>query len=548
MNVETTLKANRPGSAVDRDADPDGHERRQRNARTLDRAEIKARVADILNRRPAVGLALGVVRNGSLESFYGHGYADIASKRPVTEDTVFRIASITKTFTAIAVMQLWEQGRVDLDAPANDYLRAFQLVPAKASFRLATVRHLLTHTAGIDEVVRVSDLLRPDWGDSVKLGEPIPTLAEFYGGALRLGREPGGTFTYTNHAFAVLQQIVEDVSATPFDRYLRQRIFEPLGMADTDIVRSERVKARLATGYELGARGPRAVVNREWVTAGASSIYSTPRDMARYLAALGGGANEHGAVLKPATLATMFEPHYQPDPRLPGMGLGFDRNTAGGHRLVGHGGILPGFNSQIFVAPDDGIGVMAFTNGARLAMLWLPTELGRLLNHVLGVPDDAVRTDIPHHPEIWEELCGRYAVPGRITDARSRMMLGLGAQVFVRGGELVLRLLHPVPRLYRGFTLHPDDEKDPYVFRIDLAEFGLSTARIVFDRGGGAGTTAIHIDLFPMSLHKQSRRTRPPARLTRMLPVLLLAAGAVAVRRLSAVRRRGERRGVNGRT
>jgi CubicO group peptidase (beta-lactamase class C family) len=112
---------------------------------------MKFKVAEVLNRWPAVGLAVGVVRNGSLEWFSGHGVADIGSKTPATEDTVFRIASISKTFTAIAVMQLWEQGIVDIDAPANQYLRAYRLLPAEASFRPATVRHLLTHTAGIRE-------------------------------------------------------------------------------------------------------------------------------------------------------------------------------------------------------------------------------------------------------------------------------------------------------------------------------------------------------------------------------------------------------------
>jgi CubicO group peptidase (beta-lactamase class C family) len=94
-----------------------------------------------------------VVCNGSLDFFYGHGGADIGPNAPITEDTVFRIASITKTFTAIAVMQLCELGLVDLDGPANDYLRANRLIPAKASFRPATMRHLLTQTAGIAEVV-----------------------------------------------------------------------------------------------------------------------------------------------------------------------------------------------------------------------------------------------------------------------------------------------------------------------------------------------------------------------------------------------------------
>ena len=115
----------------------------------IDGLEMKTRVDEILHRHPAVGFALGVVRNGSLEFFHTHGLADLASSRPVAEDTVFRVASITKSFTAIAVMQLWEQGLIELDAPANDYLRAYQLIPADTSWRPATVRHLLTHTAGI---------------------------------------------------------------------------------------------------------------------------------------------------------------------------------------------------------------------------------------------------------------------------------------------------------------------------------------------------------------------------------------------------------------
>ena len=220
----------------------------------VDEFEMKARVSEILNRWPTVGLAVGVVRNGSLEFFHGHGVADIGSNTPITEDTVFRIASITKTFTAIAVMQLWEQGLIDLDAPANDYLRAFRLVPAKASFRPATVRHLLTHTAGIREVLHPSGLLRlRDLGETVKVGRRVPSLAEYYQGALRIDAEPGTRCMYTNHGFATLGQIVEDVTGQPLADYFRDRIFGPLGMTDTDLTRSDRIRARLATGYALRA-------------------------------------------------------------------------------------------------------------------------------------------------------------------------------------------------------------------------------------------------------------------------------------------------------
>jgi len=497
----------------------------------VDQSEMRARVGEILNRWPAVGLAVGVVRNGSLEFFRGHGVADITSNTPITEETVFRVGSITKTFTAIAVMQLWEQGRLDLDAPVSDYLRAYRLIPAKASFGPATVRHLLTHTAGIPELLHPSGLLKPLFGETVKAGQPVPSLAEYYRGGLRVVAEPGTRYRYTSHGFATLGQIIEDVSGQPLDRYLREHIFEPLGMSGTSLILSELARSRLATGYHLGAGGAKAVTDYEVVTAGAASACSTTKDMARYVAALlGGGANEHGSVLKPATLATMFEPHYQPDPRIPGMGLAFWRGTVGGHPVVEHQGVVPGFNSQIFLAPGDGVGVIAFTNGARQALVWLPAETAGLLGHLLGVPDEAIRTDVPQHPEIWGDICGWYYLPGRLTDARVRGAFGAGVEVFVRRGQLMLRALSPVPAMYRGFVLHPDDDKDPYVFRTDLS-------RVIFTRDPEVGTTAAHLDVMPLSFKKQPATTNPRLWITGALGALATATTATAVRRRSRPRK-----------
>ncbi len=352
----------------------------------IDQLEIDRRVDEILNRQPAVGLAVGVIRNGALEFFTGRGVEDVESATAVTEHTVFRIASITKTFTAVAVMQLVEQGLIDLDGPANDYLRAYRLMPAGAGWRPATVRHLLTHTAGVPEWVHPTRMISSGWvGESFALEERLPTLAEYYRNGLRLAAEPGTTWTYTDHGFATLGQIVEDVSAQPLHRYFQERIFEPLGMTDTDLVRSERLTSRLATGYRLRSRGAQAVTDRQWVTAAASSIYSTAGDMAQFGGALlGGDSGGDGSILRPETIASMFGPHYQPDPRIPGMGLGFWRVDLGGHPAVEHQGVLPGFNSQIFLAPDDGVGVMAFTNGSRNAASWLTAESARLLGELIG--------------------------------------------------------------------------------------------------------------------------------------------------------------------
>ncbi len=130
----------------------------------IDDLDMQATIAQVLERWPCAGLAVAVIADGSLAWFHGHGLGDVMAKTSITEDTVFRIGSLTKTFTAVAVMQLWEQGLVDLDAPANDYLRTFRLVPTKPGLSPATVRHLLTHTAGVGYWRRLSDLLQPGVG------------------------------------------------------------------------------------------------------------------------------------------------------------------------------------------------------------------------------------------------------------------------------------------------------------------------------------------------------------------------------------------------
>jgi CubicO group peptidase (beta-lactamase class C family) len=376
-----------------------------------DRLTTTTTIAEALGRRPAAGLAVGVIRDGSLVRFHGHGVADVEAGTPVTADTVFRIASISKTFTAIAVMQLWERGLLDLDAPAGEYLRAYRLVPATATLPPVTVRHVLTHTAGIAALRGVSDLVRLTLGWGVRAGRPAPSLGEYYRRGLRVEVELGTAWRYGNHGFATLGEIVAEVAGRPFDRYLRERVFGPLGMERTDLVRSERVRPHLATGYALRSRGLKAVADREAATPGAASVYSTTGDMARYVAALlDGGANEHGSVLRPETLATMFAPHYQPDPRVPGMGLAFFRGEVDGRRTVGHDGIWPGFLSQVVMAPDDGVGVVAFANTGTLSGQGAPVPLGfALLRDALGLPDDGVRTDPPERPEQWRDVCGWYA-------------------------------------------------------------------------------------------------------------------------------------------
>jgi CubicO group peptidase (beta-lactamase class C family) len=462
-------------------------------------------IDQVLAEWPSVGLAVAVVRDGHPDEFHTRGLADIETRAPVDEDTVFRIASVTKPITAVALMQLWEQGLVDLDAPANEYLRGIRLVPAERSWRPATLRHLLTHTAGVRAARTSRDLLRPVMGLGAPVGEPLPRLTDYYRGGVHLDIEPGTRWAYSNHGFAVLGQIVEDVSGMRLDRYMREQIFEPLGMTSTDLVRSARVRWRLATGYGIHSHGPKKVVDREITTPGASNVYSSIRDMARIATALlAGGTGEHGSILKADTLALMYEPHYQPDPRIPGMGLAFFRSEVGGHRTVGHDGIWTGFLADLVLAPDDGVAVVVLGNTGNFDPRGAPVPVANaLLRNALGVPDDDTHDGVPARPWTWGAYCGRYSMGGGwLTDPQPRAAMGGEVRVGVRDGQLRIGGRTPVPAIRRGVRMHADPS-DPDVFRIDLTGLGVGVTKLVFGRNEIGQVTALYADLVPMMFYKR---------------------------------------------
>jgi hypothetical protein len=288
-------------------------------------------------------------------------------------------------------------------------------------------------------------------------------------------------------------------------------------MDSTDFTRTGPIRDHLATGYSLRRQGPKAVKDRDIAVQGAGSVFSTTADMARYAAALLGG---HGSFLRPEMLTEMFRPQYQPDSRLPGIGLSFLRGEVGGHRTVGHDGGWPGFISTMVVAPDDNLAALAFTNTGSLA----PERVSdAVLREILGVAADRPRLHVPEQPSVWGDICGWYGPdPGTLTNARVRMLMGAGVEVVVRGSHLVLRALSPVPRLRKGFRLHADDPADPYLFRLDLTDLGRGTWPVAFSRNGDGAATALHMGLMPMSIARRPSY-RNPARLA------VAGAGAAGV-------------------
>jgi CubicO group peptidase (beta-lactamase class C family) len=256
----------------------------------------------------------------------------------------------------------------------------------------------------------------------------------------------------------------------------------------------------LATGYGSKKGLPTPVKYHEIAVRPAGSIFSSVNDMAKYLAALmNGGRNEHGEAIKPETLQTMMEPHYQIDERLPAMGLAFWLDKIDGHRIVGHGGGWPGFVSAMQVAPDDGLGVIVFTNTNSMA----PDAIARgLLRRMLDVPEASAhlpRPGIPEAPHLWHELCGFYGPrPGFMTNARVWMIFGGEAEVFVKDNHLAVRSL--VGPIRKGLRLYPIDAADPLLFQTEYQKLAIP---ILFKRndagqidrlcvGGGLGFTTAH--------------------------------------------------------
>jgi CubicO group peptidase (beta-lactamase class C family) len=461
------------------------------------------------NEHTLAGLAVGVVRDGALEHFTGLGLADADAGRPVERDTVFRIGSISKTMTAIAVMQLAEEGTLALDAPVNE-LGTRALIEAPAP---VTVRHLLTHRSGLGELRRPSDLVRPVIGLGVKPGQPVPALGDYYAKPLRTRVAPGEKWAYANHGFALLGLLVEDLRGRPFAEVMRERIFAPLGMEHTDFERSERVRERLAVGYQPARKGLKPVKDLEIAVAPAGSCFSTTEDMARYVAAL---TRDGAPLLKPGSLARMLEPQYEPDPGMPAMGLAFFLERAGGTLIAGHDGGWPGFVSGMAFAPEAGTGVVAFTN---TNTAFAPHELcERLLRRMLDVPK---RPAVAQHAHAWQALVGVYKLPaGLNTNLRWWPLLGGEVRIVVRKGMLLAAAPSPVKALRKGIQLHAVDPEDP--LRLEARVDGWAIP-VVFERGADGSVVAVRAGSTRGGLLRLHRRS-PAASLR-----VWIRAGAAAV-------------------
>jgi CubicO group peptidase (beta-lactamase class C family) len=313
------------------------------------------------------GLSIAIVRDGRVVRARGYGLASVELKAPATEETVYEIGSITKQFTATAVMMLVEEGKVSLDDPISKHL-----ADLPDAWKDVTVRQLLNHTSGIPSYTSATDFLKLARNDYTQR-EILKLVAD-----KKLDFKPGDSWSYSNTGYYLLGMIVEKAAGQPFADVLADRIFKPLQMTSTRPNNPKAIIPNRSAGYGelLGT-----LFNRDPLTPSAAFsagfLVSTVGDMAKWDAALGAGR-----LLRSSSFDQMYTPARLNDGSTRPYGFGWGTSTKLGHKLLEHGGGTAGFSTVIARYVDDKLTVIVLTNlsggGAEaiaggLAKLFLPS-------------------------------------------------------------------------------------------------------------------------------------------------------------------------------
>lgn len=303
--------------------------------------------AEQMEQQHIPGAAFVFVKEGKVFFKKGYGLADLERKQPVSPDTtIFRIGSISKVFTAEAVVQLADRGKIDLDADVNRYLKRVK-VPATFA-EPVTAAHLLSHTAGFDEIRPGTQA--PNQGSVLPLPEFLAPLM------VRLWK-PGRIPMYSTYGITLAGAVVEDVSRLPFEDYLAKNIWGPLGMKRTNITVPPALAGDVATGYEYGDGGHQPQRWEWYHTTPASAMNSTAADMAIWMIThLQNGRYGDARTMSEKSARAMHQTRATGHPKLPGVAYGFEEEVYGDLRLLLHGGNVAGFSSLVVLIPERNVG------------------------------------------------------------------------------------------------------------------------------------------------------------------------------------------------
>ncbi len=313
--------------------------------------QIDALIQSEMEKQHIPGLSLAIVRQGEVLQASGYGFANLEWRVPATPDTAYQIASVTKQFTATAIMLLVNEGKLDLHHTIDHYL-----ADTPAAWQTVTVEQLLNHTGGLMRDGTTAYWTKPaDIKEDYSYEQMFQMLAQ-----APLDFEPGTKMSYSNSGYFLAGLIIERITQQDLNTFLTERIFAPLAMTATRVNDLRLLIPSRATGYlwrEQEWQHPAYIGLLHHFANG--GLISTVNDLAQWDAAL---YAEH--ILPQPALRQMWTPATLHDGTTTEYGLGWGITTHAGRRLVGHSGALPGFTSYIGRFVDDGLTVIILTNSA----------------------------------------------------------------------------------------------------------------------------------------------------------------------------------------
>ena len=431
------------------------------------RTDRAARIDSIITSTDKNSLArsVAVIQGHTTITMKGYGFADVENDVPATAETVYPIASISKEFTAAAIMQLVEQGRVSLD---DDIVKYVPNAPVYGHRVL--IRHLLNHTSGIPSYTDVLPLERI--GSLPTHDALLATLTPY-----ALMFEPGTHFYYNNTGYHLLGMVIEKVTGKTFGEALKSMLFQPLGLTSTSYCDSRAIIKHRARGYSIRRGQPLNVADPFFQGDSAAAkaeggLCSTVVDLTHWTAALASGG-----VVSEKSYEQMITPVALPSGRKMIYGFGLQIGEIGSHRVISHPGGIPGFSSYLAYFPDDSLTVCVIANANGTPVEAFAMNIARL---ILGMPlqegPPNIR-DLPTTAEIRAKLVGTYSMMQADASKTTARVVEKDATLEFQYGLQPFRRL-----LYQGGDTFAVDGKGPWRVTFDIVD--AKATGFVFDESG----------------------------------------------------------------
>src|SRR5690349_4408693 len=360
--------------------------------------DVIARAADsiaqaVLQRGRVAAMSIAVVRGRDTIVMKGYGMADVENEVPATAQTVYRIGSVTKQFTSVALMQLVQQGKLSLDDEITKY------VPnAPVHGRKILVRHLMNHTSGIPSYTDVGPIfgrvMRQDLAHDSLLAVVRNDSLQF---------EPGSHFYYNNTGYYLLGMIIEKVTGKKYDEYVQEALFAPNGLTSTVYCSESPLIKHRARGYDAS---PTGLTNTDYISMelpyAAGSLCSTVGDLVAWTRLL-----HSGKLVNSTSFATMTTPVKLTSGRPMSYGYGLTADTVGSHRRIHHGGGINGFISELAHYPDDSLTIVVLANTSPAPSNQVAHNLARIA-FGMPIPAPTPPADLPIGADERTRLVGNY--------------------------------------------------------------------------------------------------------------------------------------------